>query len=375
MAGVARDAARRMANHAGSWRRRRFCACRSVLLRRFFYRGSAVLGLLLALVVPLAAAELPCARHDLARSVGQTLDTEPQTHRHMSEGASYPLLKAAKPLSVRAERDILAGTVFKECPLCPEMVVVPAGTFTMGAPKSEEGSDKSERPEHEVTFSKRFAVGRYAITFAEWDACVSEGGCKPVFGNEEPKDAGWGREQLPLINARWDEARAYVGWLSRKTNRPYRLLTEAEREYVSRAGTRTAFWWGPSVGPRRANYNTNRTYGCEEREPSRGRTLPVDAFGPNPWGLYNVHGNVAEWVEDCANDNYEGAPSDGVAWLDGDCSRRIQRGGGWSRAPQALRSASRGSSGIDQRMTHFGVRVARTLDGREPTVAIKPPGR
>ena len=114
----------------------------------------------------------------------------------------YPLLKAAKPLAVRAERDLPAGTVFKECPLCPEMVVVPAGTFTMGAPESEEGSDKSERPKHEVTFSKRFAVGRYAITFAEWDACVREGGCKPMFGNEEPKDAGWGREQLPLINAR-----------------------------------------------------------------------------------------------------------------------------------------------------------------------------
>jgi formylglycine-generating enzyme required for sulfatase activity len=130
--------------------------------------------------------------------------------------------------------------VFKECENCPEMVVVPSGSFTMGSPASEEGRGNEEGPQHSVTLAKPFAVGRFAVTFDEWDACVADGGCN----GHRPDDKGWGRGRQPVINVSWADAKAYVAWLSRKTGKPYRLLSEAEREYVTRAGTTTPFWWG-----------------------------------------------------------------------------------------------------------------------------------
>jgi formylglycine-generating enzyme required for sulfatase activity len=210
--------------------------------------------------------------------------------------------------------------VFKECATCPEMVVVPAGTLTMGSPESEPGRSTDEGPQHAVTFARPFAVGRFAVTFDEWDACATDGGC----GGNRPSDQGWGRGRRPAINVSWNDAKAYVAWLSRKTGKTYRLPSEAEREYVTRAGTTTPFWWGSSISTSQANYNGNYTYGGGARGEYREKTLPVDTFQPNPWGLYQVHGNVSEWVEDCWNDS---APSDGSAWTSGDCSSRVVRGG------------------------------------------------
>jgi|SRR5215831_3716003 formylglycine-generating enzyme required for sulfatase activity len=270
---------------------------------------------------------------------------------------AFPPLRIAKPLSAAEERALQPKDLFKECETCPEMVVVPAGDFTMGAPVAEQGSDDDERPQHRVAFAEPFAVGRFAITFAEWDACVADGGCKRY----RPGDRGWGRGHRPVINLWWEDARAYVAWLSQKTGHSYRLLSEAEREYVTRAGTTTPFWWGSTISSGQANYDGQVTYGCGPKGQYRRQTVPVDSFAPNPWGLYQVHGNVYEWVEDCWNRTYIGAPSDGSAWTTGDCTRRVLRGGSWQFTPEHLRSAARGrvATAVDFRVV--GMRVARPL--------------
>jgi formylglycine-generating enzyme required for sulfatase activity len=246
--------------------------------------------------------------------------------------------------------------VFKECDKCPEMVVVPAGSFTMGSPATEEGHGSDEGPQHSVTISKPFAVGRFAVTFEEWDACVADGGCNGY----KPADR-WGHGRQPVIDVSWDDAKAYVGWLSRKTGKTYRLLSEAEREYAARAGTKTPFWWGNAISTSQANYDGNYTYGGGSKGEYRQQTVPVDSFQPNPWGLYQVHGNVYEWVEDCYHDSYTAAPSDGSAWVSGDCSRRVLRGGSWFNNPWFLRAAFRGGGTSDDRGNDIGFRLGRTL--------------
>jgi formylglycine-generating enzyme required for sulfatase activity len=211
------------------------------------------------------------------------------------------------------------------------MVVVPAGKFMMGSTPSEiaalHSADfwKNEGPQHEVTIAQPLAIGRYAVTFAEWDACVADGGCNGY----RPDDEGWGRGKLPVINVSWDDAKAYALWLSGKTGKTYRLLSEAEREYAARAGTTTAFWWGSSISTSQANYEGNCTFAGGAKGVYREKTVSVDSFAPNPWGLYNVHGNVWEWVEDCWHETYQGAPVDGSAWTTActDGSARVARGG------------------------------------------------
>jgi formylglycine-generating enzyme required for sulfatase activity len=195
------------------------------------------------------------------------------------------------------------------------------------------------------------------VTFDEWDACVADGGCNGY----APDDGGWGRGRHPVIYVSWDNANVYVAWLSRKTGKTYRLLSEAEREYVTRAGTMTPFWWGASISTRQANYSDDDAFGSGSKEEDRQRTLPVDSFQPNPWSLYQVHGNVSEWTQDCYHDGYAGAPSDGSAWTSGDCSRRVVRGGAWFDSPGNLRAASRGSDAATDWDGLEGFRLARTL--------------
>jgi formylglycine-generating enzyme required for sulfatase activity len=187
------------------------------------------------------------------------------------------------------------GRVFRDCADCPEMVVVPAGSFTMGSPPGEEGRSETEGPQRKVTIARPFAVGKFEVTFTEWDACVAAGGCK-----HNPNDQGWGRGGRPVIDVSWNDiTREYLPWLSRKTGKTYRLLTEAEWEYAARAGTTTPFWWGSSISTSQANYHGPTTYGGGPKGEYRQKTVPVDSFAANLWGLYNVHGNVWEWVEDC----------------------------------------------------------------------------
>jgi len=189
------------------------------------------------------------------------------------------------------------------------------------------------------------------LTFDEWDACIAATGC-----SYRPSDQNWGRGKQPVLNISWDDAKEYVGWLSRKTGRSYRLSSEAEREYITRAGTSSAYWWGDDFTAVQAN----TAYPTDHSPPMSAKTVPVDSFSPNPWGFFQVHGNVYDWVEDCGNDSYAKAPSDGAAWMTGNCDVRILRGGAFSRHPETLRSAARLWSGGSNRMIYMSVRVART---------------
>ncbi len=256
------------------------------------------------------------------------------------------------PLSPLQEKELKPSDTFKECAKCPEMVVVPAGTFTMGSPTNEPGRSADESPQHTVTIARPFAVGRFEITFAEWDACAGDGGCEGY----KPSDEGWGRGRRPVINVSWDDAEAYIAWLSKKTGKPYRLLSESEYEYATRAGTQTAYPWGNAIGKNNAD-----CHACGSRWDAR-KTAPVGSFAPNRFGLYDMVGNVREWTEDCYHDNYIGAPADGSAWIEGaNCYDRVVRGGSWLIAPAFLRSASRYWFTTDYRLDYLGFRVARTL--------------
>ena len=242
------------------------------------------------------------------------------------------------------------GETFQDCAECPKMVVVPSGRFTMGASSSEGGND-SERPMRRVRIDYRFAVGVYEVTFAEWYACIDAGGC----GNYIPDDMGWGRGNRPVVNVSWDDAQSYIRWLSSRTGKTYRLLSESEWEYVARAGTETAYSWGDSIGVNRANCD-----GCGSQWDDE-KTAPVGSFAANAWGVHDMHGNVYEWVQDCWNKNYEGAPTDGSAWESGNCSGHAERGGSWNFDPSSSRSAARGWDDSDHRGSYLGFRVARSF--------------
>jgi formylglycine-generating enzyme required for sulfatase activity len=234
------------------------------------------------------------------------------------------------------------GEVFRDCPDCAEMVVVPDGEFDMGSTETP-----VEQPAHHVTIANPFAIGRREVTFAEWDLCVAAGGCK-----YRPGDHGWGRGDRPVIDVSWDDAGEFVGWLSQKTGHAYRLPTEAEWEYAARAGSASAYWWGREIGVGRAK--------CADCGGDAAmRTAPTGSFRPNAFGLYDTAGNAAEWVQDCWNASYRGAPRDGSAWTTGDCSLRVLRGGSFASKANAMRSASRFRYDHDVRYYANGFRVAR----------------
>jgi formylglycine-generating enzyme required for sulfatase activity len=255
-------------------------------------------------------------------------------------------------LTADSERALRPGDTFKECAKdCPEMVVVPVDEFIMGSPESEQGRYDAEGPQHKVVFAKPFAVAKFAATFDDWDACVTYGDCDPHVG-----DSGHGRGRQPVINVTWYDAQRYIAWLSRMTGKTYRLLTEAEFEYAARAGTSTAYPWGDEIGENNANCDGCRSI-WENRQPA-----PVGSFAANRFGVYDMHGNVWQWTEDCYRGNYEAAPQDGSASLAGvDCSRRVVRGGSWSSTPRRLRSADRFNLSANDRGLNLGFRVGRTL--------------
>ena len=247
------------------------------------------------------------------------------------------------------------GRIFRDCGSCPLMVVVPAGTFIMGSPDSEEGRSEDEGPQRYVNIAAPFAVGVYEVTFEEWDACARRGGC----GGYVPDDEGWGKGRRPVINVSWDDARAYVLWLSQETGERYGLLSEAEWEYAARAGTTGARYWGGRSSEQCGYANGYDGGSCDD---GFANTAPVGRFAPNPWGLYDMLGNVWEWTEDCWHPGYRGAPSDGSAWRsDGDCLQRVVRGGSWVAQPGSFRSANR--LGLQSGVRGFihGFRVARAI--------------
>jgi formylglycine-generating enzyme required for sulfatase activity len=233
---------------------------------------------------------------------------------------------------------------------CPEMIVVPAGTFSMGTPADEANRKDSEDPRHTVTIAHAFAVSRYALTFEDWDACGAFGDCDPQLD-----DSGYGRGAQPVINVTWDDAQRYVAWLSRMTGKPYRLLSEAEYEYATRAGTTTAYWWGNDIGKGNADCD-----GCGSRWDDK-QPAPAGSFAANGFGLYELGGSVWEWVADCWNKDYNGAPADGSAWMPGDCKRHVVRAGSWGDNPPSVRSGNRYNLTGGNRNNYTGFRVARTL--------------
>ena len=270
-----------------------------------------------------------------------------EKQRREREQAALEKQRQEQAALEKQRRERQPGRRFKDCAACPEMVVVPTGSFMMGSPSSEKGRDSDEGPQHRVRIAQPFAVGVYEVTFAEWDACVSAGGCNG-YG---PADRGWGRGQRPVIYVSWNDAQAYVKWLSNKTGKRYRLLSEAEWEYVARAGTETPFHFGMTISQNQANYNRNY----------RAQTMEAGSFPANGYGLYDVHGNVDEWVQDCWNDSYSGAPTDGSAWTSGDCSGRVLRGGSWDSQHRNLHLADRDWSPTRYRSIRTGFRVARTF--------------
>ena len=253
-------------------------------------------------------------------------------------------------LTAKTERSLNVGDSFKECAMdCPELIVIPPGQFTMGSPSTEPGHNDDEAPQHGVTIAKPFAVSKFVVTFADWDACVSVGGCPKI------SDSDMGRGNKPVINTTWEEAQQYATWLSRMTGRPYRLLTEAEWEYAARAGSATTYYWGDAVGKGNANCD-----GCGGKWDNQ-QTSPVASFKPNAFGLYDMAGNVWNWVQDCYHADYNGAPTDGSAWISGDCSRRVNRGGSWYSYSRPLRSAARVRGFPGNRDYGLGFRIGRDL--------------
>jgi formylglycine-generating enzyme required for sulfatase activity len=261
----------------------------------------------------------------------------------------------------RAEDPAASPRVLRDCPACPELVVVPAGEFLMGSPDSEKGRGSNEGPQHKVTFKEPFAIGKYEVTFAQWDACAAEGTC-----THKPADEGWGRGKRPVINVSWHDAMQFVAWLSRQSGKAYRLPTEAEWEYAARGISRASdphppFATGATINYKQANYDANFTYGEGKMGVFRQKTVEVGTFARNAFGLHDVHGNVWEWVQDCYKDSYQGAPADGSAVAGRDCKLRILRGGSWNYFPQLLRSAYRYATAPEVRLDMAGFRVARSL--------------
>jgi formylglycine-generating enzyme required for sulfatase activity len=296
------------------------------------------------------------------------------------------------------EKAFLPDHTFRDCPECPEMVVIRAGSFLMGSSDEETARDieaiklsgdaghtqvtfaekdfKSEHPQHRVNIDQQFLLGKYHVTRGEFATFVREtgylieGGCTLWINHRYPDrpEASWqnpGFEQTdrdPVVCVNWQDAKAYIAWLNSKSrgrisldgDDSYRLPSEAEWEYAARAGTRTARWWGDSVGSGNSNCD-----GCGS-DWDKQRTAPVGSFQVNPFGLADVLGNAWEWTEDCWNENYAGeAPQQGSAWTTGKCTSRVIRGGDWHNYPWVLRSASRSGASADRRANYIGFRIAK----------------
>nr|VFJ49752.1 MAG: Formylglycine-generating enzyme, required for sulfatase activity, contains SUMF1/FGE domain [Candidatus Kentron sp. FW] len=232
----------------------------------------------------------------------------------------------------------------------PQMIVIPAGEFMMGSKEDEEELRENEGPRHRVRIGKAFALGVTEVTFHDYDRFAR------ATGRRLPDDENWGRGKRPVIHVDWEDATAYARWLGEQTGKKYRLPTEAEWEYAARAGTTTRYWWGNEVGSNRANCAV-----CGSRWDGE-KTAPVGSFQPHAFGLFDMSGNVWEWTQDCWHGSYKNAPMDGSTWGeedDGDCGRRVVRGGGWNNSPGYIRSALRNWYDINEAYYFLGFRVAR----------------
>ncbi len=291
-------------------------------------------------LVKVTAREFPGTYADAARRRAQALRNPPVTRP--PPPASTPAVAVPTPTT----QAMTPGRVFRDCAdVCPEMVVIPAGSFVMGKPSGEtaySGYSGAEEPQRNVRV-QGFAAGKYEVTRGEWSAFVNATGrATPAVNGSSGTYCVWNSpgytqdDRHPVACVNWQDAQAYALWLSQKTGQTYRLLTEAEWEYAARANTTTAYWFGGAASPRNANYSESGNNG----------TVRVGTYAANPFGLYDVSGNLWEWTEDCWHDNYNGAPSDGSAWTTGTSSNRVSRGGSWLNNPAGLRSADRYRSSL-----------------------------
>ena len=264
--------------------------------------------------------------------------------------AAVPAARAGTARDARAAPRAIPGSTFREALSSggegPEMVVIPAGRFRMGCLSNDGDCLDEEKPVHQVSIAVPFALSVHEVTFGDYD--------RFTYPNKVD-DEGWGRGRRPVINVSWDDAKEYVAWLSAETGAEYRLPSEAEWEYAARAGASTKYGWGNEIGVNRANCLGDN---CGDQWEY---TAPVGSFAPNGFGLHDMHGNVWEWVEDCWNGSYAGAPSNGGAWLSVDCTVRVLRGGSWLNSPRLLRAAYRDGDPTGSRFSIDGFRVARTL--------------
>lgn len=254
--------------------------------------------------------------------------------------------QAAIPPAAVASNDNQDFQIFRDFPEGPEMVVLPAGQFMMGSPEGD--GYENEYPQHPVHIGYRFAIGKYPLTFGEWDVYASE------TGGYKPGDQGWGRGKRPVTNISWQDAQAYIHWISQKTGKNYRLLSESEWEYAARAGTNTTYFTGETISTEQANFHGRVEGVC------RGRTTEVDHFSANPWGVHDMLGNVLEWVHDGHMHGYAAAPADGSA-REAATDVRVLRGGSWSYFMTGIRAALRVGYFTRERRGLVGFRVARTL--------------
>ncbi len=263
--------------------------------------------------------------------------------------------------------DRAAGSVFTDCPQCPEMVVLPAGEFIQGSDKVESGH-VDEKPQRKVTITRPLAVSKFETTFAQWDVCVADGKCPKA------DDAGFGRGQFPAVNIAWPEAKAYAAWLSAKTGKSYRLLSESEFEYAARGGTQTAWYWGGNESKSKScefanlhdesgkKAHPNYVWSHVLCDDGAAENNEVGKYKANAFGLHDMMGNVREWVDDCHQAGYVGAPDDGsVRKHDGVCEKRVVRGGAWLDGPSTARAAYRYSEIEGMRNYQTGFRLARDL--------------
>jgi len=242
-------------------------------------------------------------------------------------------------------------------PAYMNMVTINPGQSILGSPPYETKRKDSEGPLKPVSIEYTLEVGKFEVTFAEWDKCVAAGGC----AGHSPKDGNWGRGNRPVINVSWNDTQNYIKWLNKKTGLKYRLLSEAEWEYVARAGSSSPFTMGNMITTRQANFNGSESYAGSPAGSYRRKTLSVGSFGGNAFGLHDLHGNVWEWTQDCWHTNHIGNRSDGSARDDRKCKRRVMKGGSWVNTPDDVRIAKRQHYVTDYRYDDFGFRLARTL--------------
>jgi formylglycine-generating enzyme required for sulfatase activity len=289
--------------------------------------------------------------------------TEPAAVNAKEDQAAAVTAKA----DVRPNPALAVEPSFRDCPTCPEMVVIPAGAFMMGSPETETGRGHEEGPQHRVTIANPLAVGKFSITRGEFAAFVKETNYETEGGCDTRTGSGWRHQpggswrspgfdqddQHPVVCVNWHDANEFADWLSKKVGKTYRLLTEAEREYAARANTATpySFEGDAKALSEYAWYQAN----------SGGATRPVGKKRPNAFGLFDMHGNVWAWCEDNWHSSYRGAPDDGSAWLTDGAPDRVVRGGSWWRDPARLRSAFRAAFPPDGRYNDTGFRVARGL--------------